>query len=180
MRGKWWVLLVTGLAWVSFSIIVFRFNFTTVSSISILFGFVVVAVAANEVMLAAFAYGAWRAFHILFAGVFIVMAFLSFVRPGNTFGSLAILVSFVLIFRGVFDVTAAFVAMDRIPGWWVQIITGVGELLIGFWAAASWQVSASLLIIWVSAGALLRGIGGIIAAFQVRHIARSTRVVSER
>jgi hypothetical protein len=64
MRGKWWVLLVTGLAWVSFSIIVFRFNFTTVSSISILFGFVVVAVAANEVMLAAFTYGARRAFHI--------------------------------------------------------------------------------------------------------------------
>jgi uncharacterized membrane protein HdeD (DUF308 family) len=66
-------------------------------------------------------------------------------------------------------------AMNLVPGWWVQIITGVAELLIGFWAAASWQVSASLLVAWVGAGALLRGIGGIIAAFQVRHVARTGR-----
>jgi uncharacterized membrane protein HdeD (DUF308 family) len=175
LARKWWLLLVTGLAWVLFSIIVFRFNYTTVAAISILFGFVVVAIAANEIMLAALTYGAWRAFHILFTGVFIVTAVLAFMRPGNTFASLATLVSFVLIFRGVFDVTAAFMAMNLIPGWWVQITTGVAELLVGFWAAASWQVSASLLVGWVGAGAFLRGIGGIIAAFQVRHVARRLR-----
>jgi uncharacterized membrane protein HdeD (DUF308 family) len=175
LARKWWLLLVTGLAWVLFSIIVFRFNYTTVAAISILFGFVVVAIAANEIMLAALTYGAWRAFHILFTGVFIVTAVLAFMRPGNTFASLATLVSFVLIFRGVFDVTAAFMAMNLIPGWWIQITTGVAELLVGFWAAASWQVSASLLVAWVGAGAFLRGIGGIIAAFQVRHVARRPR-----
>jgi uncharacterized membrane protein HdeD (DUF308 family) len=175
LARKWWLLLVTGIAWVSFSIIVFRFNYTTVAAVSILFGFVVVAIAANEIMLAALTNGAWRAFHILFTGVFAVMAVLAFLRPGNTFESLATLVSFVLIIRGVFDVTAAFIAMNLIPGWWVQIITGVAELLIGFWAAASWQVSARLLVAWVGVGALLRGIGGIIAAFQALHVARSTR-----
>jgi uncharacterized membrane protein HdeD (DUF308 family) len=175
LARKWWLLLITGLAWVVFSIIVFRFNYTTVTAVSLLFGFVVVAIAANEILLAALTDGGWRAFHILFTGVFVVTAVLAFVRPGDTFGALATLVSFVLVFRGILDITAAFMAMNLMPGWWVQIITGVAELLIGFWAAASWQVSASLLVAWVGAGALLRGIGGIIAAFQVRHVARTGR-----
>jgi uncharacterized membrane protein HdeD (DUF308 family) len=175
LARRWWLLLVTGLAWVLFSIIVFRFNYTTVAAVSILFGFVVVAIAANEILLAALTYDSWRAFHILITAVFAITAVLIFVRPGNTFGALATLVSFVLIFRGVFDITAAFMAMNLMRGWWVQIITGVAELLIGFWAAASWQVSARLLVTWVGVGALLRGIGGIIVAFQVRHVARSTR-----
>jgi uncharacterized membrane protein HdeD (DUF308 family) len=97
-------------------------------------------------LLATLTYGGWRAFHILFAGVFIVTAALAFMRSGNTFGSLALLVSFVLVFRGVLDVTVAFMAVNLIRVWWVQIITGAAELLIGFWAAASWQVSASLLV----------------------------------
>jgi uncharacterized membrane protein HdeD (DUF308 family) len=174
MARKWWLLLVTGFAWVLFSIIVFRLNYTTLSAVSILFAFVVVAIAANEIMLAALTNGGWRAFHILFTAVFAVTAVLAFVRPGDTFESLASLVSFVLIFRGVFDVTTAFMAMNVIPGWWVQSITGIGELLIGFWAAASWQVSARLLVAWVGLAALLRGLSGMIAAFQVRHVARKT------
>jgi uncharacterized membrane protein HdeD (DUF308 family) len=163
------------LAWVGFSIIVFRLNYTTVSAVSILFAFVAFAIAANEIMLAALTYGAWRAFHVLFTGVFAVTAALAFMRPGDTFGSLALLVSLVLIFRGVFDVTAAFMVMNLISGWWIQIVTGVGELLIGFWAASTWQVTATLLVAWVGAGALLRGIGGIITAFQFFHAARHTR-----
>ncbi|MDT4981824.1 MAG: hypothetical protein QOG07_3703, partial [Pseudonocardiales bacterium] len=43
LARKWWLLLITGLAWVVFSIIVFRFNYTTVTAVSLLFGFVVVA-----------------------------------------------------------------------------------------------------------------------------------------
>jgi uncharacterized membrane protein HdeD (DUF308 family) len=175
LAHKWWLLLVTGFAWVVLSIIVFRFNFTTVAAVSILFGFVIVAVAANEMMLAALTYSGWRTFHIVFTGVFVVTAVLAFMRPGNTFSSLAALVSFVLLLRGVFDVTAAFMAMNLIPGWWVQTISGVGELLIGFWAAASWPVSARLLVAWVGMAALLRGISSMIAAFQIRHVARRTR-----
>jgi hypothetical protein len=45
-----WLLLVTGLPWVLFSIIVFRVYYTIVAAVSILFGFVVVAIAANEIM----------------------------------------------------------------------------------------------------------------------------------
>lgn len=174
LARKWWLLLVTGSAWILFSIIVFRFDYTTARAVSNLFGFVIVAISANEIMLATLTYGAWRAFHILFTGVFVVTAALAFIRPGNTFGSVATLISFVLILRGVFDVTAAFMAMNLIRGWWVQTIIGAAELLIGLWAAASWQVSASLLVTWIGAGALFRGVGGIVGAFQILHVARRT------
>jgi hypothetical protein len=48
--SQMWLLLVTGLPWVLFSIIVFRVYYTIVGAVSILFGFVVVAIAANEIM----------------------------------------------------------------------------------------------------------------------------------
>ena len=41
----WWLFLVTGTLWLLFSIIVFRFDYTTVSAISILFGILMLAAA---------------------------------------------------------------------------------------------------------------------------------------
>ena len=36
----WWLMLITGIAWIVVSMILLRFDYTSVSSISILFGFV--------------------------------------------------------------------------------------------------------------------------------------------
>jgi uncharacterized membrane protein HdeD (DUF308 family) len=45
----WSLFLVTGTSWLLFSIIVFRFDYTTVSAISILFGILMLAAAVMEV-----------------------------------------------------------------------------------------------------------------------------------
>ena len=43
---SWWLLLVTGATWIVLSIIVFRFDYSSVQAISVLFGVLVLAGAA--------------------------------------------------------------------------------------------------------------------------------------
>ena len=52
---------------------------------------------------------------------------------------------------------------------------GIAELLIGFWAAAYFGRSVILLVAWVGARALLRGITEILLAFKLRGVKRVPR-----
>jgi uncharacterized membrane protein HdeD (DUF308 family) len=62
---------------------------------------------------------------------------------------------------------------DELHVWWLQLILGIVELLIGFWAAGYWGRSAILLIAWVGAIALFRGITEIIFAFKLRAVGKA-------
>jgi uncharacterized membrane protein HdeD (DUF308 family) len=53
------------------------------------------------------------------------------------------------------------------------MITAIAELLIGFWAAGSWNNSVVVLVAWVGAAALTRGITEIVGAFQLREVGRT-------
>lgn len=45
----WWLLLVTGVAWIVIAIVILRFNYGTVAAIAALFGVFSFVAAANEV-----------------------------------------------------------------------------------------------------------------------------------
>jgi uncharacterized membrane protein HdeD (DUF308 family) len=166
----WWLLLVTGVAWVVIAILILRFDYTTVAAIALLFGVFCFAAAANEVMVSAVTSSrGWRILHFLLAALFIVVGALSFFRPEDTFVGLAAVMSFYFVFRGAFDIATS-LAASRVPGWWVLLLVGIAELAIGFWAAGSWNVSVVVLVSWVSAGALIHGIGQIASAFLVRKV----------
>jgi len=172
---NWWVLLITGIAWTIVSIVIFRFDYSTVAAVGALFGIIALASAANEVLVAMVSAGGWRIVHFLLAPLFFVVGIVSFVHPGDTFVALAALVSFFLVFRGTFDLIMAFSLSRDMPGWWLLVITGIAELLIGFWAAGSWNLSVVVLVAWVGATALMRGITEIIGAFQLRDVNQAAR-----
>jgi uncharacterized membrane protein HdeD (DUF308 family) len=67
----------------------------------------------------------------------------------------------------------AFSLSRYMPGWWLLVITAIAELLIGFWAAGSWNNSVVVLVAWVGAAALTRGITEIVGAFQLRDVGRT-------
>jgi uncharacterized membrane protein HdeD (DUF308 family) len=170
----WWWLFITGVAWLMFSVIVFRFDYTTVRAISVLFGLVAFVSAANEVLVSLVSSSAgWRLLHALLAVLFAATAVIAFIHPGDTFVALAAVMSFYFVFRGTFDVIAALMVKDIMHGWWLQLLTGVAELLIGFWAAGSWGLSAVILVAWVGASAFLRGLSEIAGAFRLREISRA-------
>ena len=84
----WWLLLITGIAWMLVALIVLRFDYTSVSAIAILFGIVAIAAGVFEIGVLFLANGWWKLLHGLLAFIFIAAGIVAFVHPGNTFVAL--------------------------------------------------------------------------------------------
>ena len=166
----WWWLLITGIAWMLVALILLRFDYTSVSAISILFGVVAIMAGVLEFGVMLMAEGWWKVLNGLLAVVFIVTGIVAFIHPGNTFAALAAVFSFFLIIAGTFDIIIAISVRHEIEVWWLQLISGILELLIGFWAAGYYGRSAVLLVAWVAAIAIIRGVRDIVLAFRVREV----------
>ena len=144
----WWVFLLTGILWFLAAIIILRFDYTSVSAISILFGVVALFAAVNEFLMLWASGGWWKVLHGLLGVIFLALGVVAFVHPGDTFAALAAVLSFFLIFKGFFDIVVSIATKDEFHVWWLQLILGIVEVLIGFWAAGYWGRSAILLIAW--------------------------------
>ncbi len=166
----WWIYLVTGACWLLFAVLVFRFDWTTVSAISILFGIVMLAAGAAELVGVFTGHGWWRLVSAVLAVAFIAIGIVAFVHPGNTFAALAAVISFYFIIKGGFDIAIA-LADRKVEHWWLRLVLGLAEVLLGFWAAGYFGNRVILLVVWVGAVALTRGIIDIVTAFALRSAA---------
>jgi uncharacterized membrane protein HdeD (DUF308 family) len=166
----WWLFLITGIGWMLVALIVLRFDYTSVSAISILFGIVALAAGVLEIGVTVLADGWWKLLHSVLALVFIVAGIVAFVHPGDTFAALAAVFSFFLIFAGTFDIIESISIRNEIEVWWLQLIGGIIELGLGFWAAGYYGRSAVLLVAWAAAIAIIRGFMNILFAFRVREV----------
>ena len=166
----WWLMLITGISWIVVSVILLRFDYTSVSAISILFGIVALFAGAAELVNVFIAAGWWKLLYAVLALVFIVAGVVAFIHPGNTFLALAAVFSFFLIFAGTFDIIISLSTRHEIEVWWLQLIGGIIELALGFWAAGYYGRSSVLLVAWVAAFAIIRGVRDIVLAFRVREI----------
>lgn len=164
---SWWLFLLTGILWFLVAIMILRFDYTSVSAISILFGVVAIAAGVNEFFMLAASRGWWKILHGLLGLLFVGVGIVAFIHPGDTFAALAAVMSFFLIFKGFFDIVVSIATKDEIHVWWVQLIAGIVEVLIGFWAAGYFGRSAILLVAWVGVIALMRGITEILFAFKL-------------
>ena len=171
----WWVPLVTGSLWVLFALVVFRFDYTSVSAISILLGTVLLAAALVEAIRAAGSHGWWRVTHIGLTIAFVVIGVLAFVHPQNTFRALAAIFAFFLFLRGIVDVIAALYARPA-ELWWVGLVSGMVLILLAFWAAGDFGNKAFLLVVWIGAAALAQGVLQIVTAFRLRHEPPPTQI----
>ena len=173
LAGPWWMLLVTGVAWLIISAAVLRFNTVSVTTIGVLIGVVFLIASASEILLAA-ARAGWAWLHILMSVLFVGAAIWAFVRPFGAFWALATIVGLLLILRGSLDLVMSINARDINPTWWLGLLAGILQIIIGFWASQqAFPARAALLIFWVGFFALFRGISDIVVAFEVRHAERA-------
>jgi uncharacterized membrane protein HdeD (DUF308 family) len=164
----WWLFLITGVGWAIVGLIVLRFNYTSVHAISLLFGFVAIAAGVMEVFMTFVVPGWWKLLNGVLAVAFIAAGVVAFIHPGNTFVALAAVFSFVLVFAGMFDIIMSIASRHEIDVWWLQLIGGIILLFLGIWAAGDYGRSAVVLIAWVAAFALIRGVRDIVYAFRIR------------
>jgi uncharacterized membrane protein HdeD (DUF308 family) len=166
----WWLLLLTGISWVLVSLILLRFDYTSVYAISLLFGFVAIAAGIAEIGITFIVDGWWKLLNGVLAVAYIAAGVIAFIHPGDTFAALAAVFSFVLVLAGVFDVIMSISARKEIEVWWLQLIGGIIEIALGFWAAGYWGRSEILLVAWAAAFTLIRGVRDVVYAFRIREL----------
>jgi uncharacterized membrane protein HdeD (DUF308 family) len=171
----WWLFLLTGILWLWISLIVLRLNLESVTAIAILFGIVAIGAGINEFLAIGASTTGWKIAHGILGVVFVAAGIVAFFEPAGTFVALASLVAWVLLFKGIFDITVAIVTHETVRLWWLGLIIGVVEVLLGFWAAGYFRGSALLLVVWIAALALTRGITEIVMAFRLRALKKATR-----
>jgi uncharacterized membrane protein HdeD (DUF308 family) len=166
----WWVFLITGILWLIVSLVVFRFDITSVGAVGVLIACVVIMAGVNEFLAIAVSEGGWRWVHGILGGLFVAFGVIALLNPWDTFVAMAAILGWVLLFKGIFDIVIAFMTKRVNELWWLNLIVGIAEIALAFWAAGYFGRKVVILIAWVGALALMRGITEIILAFQVRAI----------
>jgi uncharacterized membrane protein HdeD (DUF308 family) len=163
----WWMFLVTGIAWVVISFMVLAFKPTTPATIGYLAGFVLLMAGVNELVEVSFVEG-WKWLHIVLGVLFLIAGIMALMEPFQTFGILALLIGWYLLFKGMADIIISIVERDELSLWGLLLASGIIELIIGVWAIGYPGRSAWLLVLWVGIAALSRGITEIVLAFKLR------------
>ena len=117
----------------------------------------------------------WRWLHIAVRGHRHPRRDLALVWPGQTFLVLAAIIGWYILFAGIMDIVTSIAVKEDNELWWLQLILGVVEVLIGFWAVGYTGRSVALLVIWVGASALARGISSIVLGFGLHNTGKELR-----
>jgi uncharacterized membrane protein HdeD (DUF308 family) len=170
-RGWGWY-LAAGIAWLVFAFFVLSFNYRTVWAVAIFFGIGFIIGGIMELAVAMVAPG-WKWLHILFGVVAIIAGFMALIWPGQTLLVLGAIVGWLLLAYGIIDIVFAFMSRGIDDMWWLTLITGILAIIIGFWAISPDATTVAnyrgvvLVVVWVGAAAILRGISDIIVGFRL-------------
>lgn len=167
---SWWLFLITGILWLIMSLIVFRMELSTVYAISILFGVIAIAAGIGEFMSLGLVRGGWKWLHGFLGVIFVIAGIVAFANPNWTFLALASIIGWWFLFKGAFDVIAAFATKHEVDMWWIRLIVGLIELGLAFWVAGDFYEQIVLLVIYVGVMCLSKGITDIILAFGLRGV----------
>jgi uncharacterized membrane protein HdeD (DUF308 family) len=170
--GSWWVFLLTGIAWLIYALIVFQWDYASISAISYLFGVVAIVVAINEVFQIFVSTTGWKFVHGILAVLFLLGGIYALWHPYHTFQTLASLIGYFFLAKGIFDVSVAFMTKGQFELWWLQLVTGIVEIGLAFWVAGDFNEKATLLVIYVGLIALFRGITELFLAFKLKALQR--------
>jgi len=168
LAGPWWLFLVTGIAWLIIAVMVLRFTPASVNTVGVLMGVLFLLGAFNEFLITSMR-RSWRWAHVVMGILFLVGAIWAFARPFNAFWALASVLGLLLVFKGTLDIIAAVMTKDVNSSWWLGLVVGILEIVLGFWASQQeFPAQGALLLLWVGFFALFRGISEIVIAFEVR------------
>jgi uncharacterized membrane protein HdeD (DUF308 family) len=174
ITGVWWMFLITGIAWLIIALIVLRFDITSIATVGALLGVVFLIAGLNEGMIAVVS-PSWKWAHLALGILYLIGGFLAFASPYDAFWALASILGFLLVLKGSLDVIVSAMTKDVNEFWWLGLVTGILELLLGFWASQQlFPARAALILIWVGFAALLRGITEIAMALQIRRLHKGT------
>jgi uncharacterized membrane protein HdeD (DUF308 family) len=173
----WWWFLVTGILWLLIAVVVLRFDLTSVASVGALLGVVLLLAGLNGFLTMSMRAAGWKWLNAAMGIVFLVGGTWAFVHPIGAFYELASILGFVLVLKGGLDIGISAATKDVSDLWWLGLIVGILEVLLGFWVSQQFFAPRAILIItWVGFACLFRGFGEIVLAFELRRAGRDLAV----
>ncbi|MFL5767986.1 MAG: HdeD family acid-resistance protein [Actinomycetota bacterium] len=170
MTGMWWLFLITGVAWMVIALIVLRFDITSVAAVGTLLGVILLIAGVNEFMVLGMRDVTWKWLHGVLGALFVLGGIWAFIHPINAFYELASILGFLLVLKGSMDLISGVVQREVSELWWLGVVVGGLEILLGFWASQQFFAPRAILIlVWVGFFAIFRGISEIVLAFEMRH-----------
>jgi uncharacterized membrane protein HdeD (DUF308 family) len=166
--GKWWwVLLITGILWILVGLFVLQAHVDSAVLVGYLAAlWLIYAAVAEFVQLATFE--GWRWLHAIVGVLFLIGGIAALTAPFQTFMVLAALIGFFLVLKGTVDFVLGLMLRHEVELWWMTMIGGILEIVLGIWAMGYPGRSAALLLIWIGIGAMIRGTVEIIGAFRAK------------
>lgn len=174
----WGVYVTIGALWLVLGWVVLRFNQVAVGTLALIAGLVLLGVGLFE-LVEAFTAPGWRWLHALLGVGFVALGVVVWVNPGKSFVWISALLALYLLVAGFVNVVVALATTRESEGWWLQLIVGIVEMLVGFWAARDWARSTTLLLLLIAAICILRGVTDIVLGFRVRRIQHAARDLGE-
>jgi uncharacterized membrane protein HdeD (DUF308 family) len=168
----WWLLLALGIFWVLFGMFVLSYRVGSLLALAVMAGVVFILSGIAE-LAASTRVPSWRWLYIVGGLLSIIAGLTALVWPAITLFALSVVLSWFLIVMGVVHVIAALAGPKR-DWWWMVLLLGVAEFLLGAWAAGYPGRSLLVFVNLVGIYALVHGFTDIFAAFALRE-ARSAR-----
>jgi uncharacterized membrane protein HdeD (DUF308 family) len=168
LTASWWLFLVLGIVWILFGMFVLSYNVGSLLALAVFAGVTFIGTGVTQIMSAGRA-ESWRWLYLVGGALSIIAGIVAFVWPGRTVLVLSVILAWFLVFKGIVDVVSALASIGR-PWWWVALILGILELLLGIWAAGYPGRSLFVFVNVVGIYAIFYGFTEIFAAFDLRHL----------
>jgi uncharacterized membrane protein HdeD (DUF308 family) len=168
LASSWWLFLALGVLWILFGMFVLSYNVGSLLALAVFAGVTFLMTGITQVMTAG-RVESWRWLYLVGGALSIIAGIMAFVWPGRTLLVLAGILSWFLVFKGIVDVVGALASIGR-PFWWVGLILGIVELLLGIWAAGYPGRSLFVFVNLVGVYAIFYGFTEIFAGFDLRSL----------
>jgi len=170
LTGAWWLFLILGVLWILFGMFVLSYNVGSLLALAIFAGVTFIFTGVNQILAATRA-ESWRWLYLVGGALSILAGLIAFAWPGRTLLVISVVLAWFLVFKGIVDVIAAFTNHGR-PYWWVTLILGILELLLGIWAVGYPGRSLFVFVNLVGIYAIFYGFTELFAAFELRGLGK--------
>ena len=166
----WWWFLALGALWIWFGMFVLSYQVGSLVAVAafvgvaFLFGGITQLVAASRVR-------TMRWLSIVGGLLGVAAGIATFAWPDIILHVVSIMVACYLIVFGTIHIVSA-LAAPKLPWWWTGLLLGASELVLGVWAARSWEQSLLTLVTLVGVWAICRGVSEIFAGFSLREVGK--------
>ena len=164
--AAWGWIVALGALWIGYGMFVLSFQLGSLVAVTTLVGATFMLGGITQLVVATRA-RTMRWLYIVGGILGLVAGLVTFVWPGITLYVVSIFVAWYLIVYGTIHIVNA-LAGPKLPWWWTGLLLGISELVLGVWAARSWEHSLVTLVTLVGVWAICRGVNEIFAGFTLR------------